>query len=631
MMKKVLLLPAFLVLLGLVAQAQITSFDTRMVPDTVKKDAAVIKRFESYHFEVTDIDRAILKHRKVLTVLNDYGESSLSFVQYNNKFFTLDEADVKLYDANGKLISKYRKKDMSTSAYGEGLVDDGKYNYLVLSTSTYPVTVEIEYTRIYKGTLFYPEFTIQGYYEGVEKAEYTAKVPKELGLRYQPKNIKISPSVSEEGKYTIYKWQVENLPPISYESGSIGSGNYARVIMAPNRFKMDNFEGDMSSWKSFGNWYRALIKGADALSDERKQFFADMVKDAPTEKEKVKKIYSYLQNNFRYVSIQLGIGGFKPFPADFTDKRKYGDCKGLSNYTQAALASVGIRSHQALIYRDEAVLGAEEDFPCNQFNHAILMVPIGKDSIWLECTSKTLDFGSLDNTTRDRHALVVTEAGGVLLKTPVTSHAHNSFSTSVKVELAEDGSALTENMIVPTGHYKELMYDLRNEKKDVIKHYIVDNWGLKQPDDFEINYKGEAENFHAVLRTDVEKVPEFVAGSKMFLAPRMHKLWTKKLPASTNRQHDYVFRFPCEVTDTTFFMLPSGYVKDALPKEKSLDCGYASFTTKYWFDEEKKALVSVGKLVLRKNRIPSADYQKVKAFFDEVMMDDNQRIVIKKG
>jgi hypothetical protein len=55
------------------------------------------------------------------------------------------------------------------------------------------------------------------------------------------------------------------------------------------------------------------------LAEDRKTFFKELVKNAVSDSEKTKIIYNYLQKNFRCVSIQLGIGGFKPFPALFTD------------------------------------------------------------------------------------------------------------------------------------------------------------------------------------------------------------------------------------------------------------------------------------------------------------------------
>ena len=70
-----------------------------------------------------------------------------------------------------------------------------------------------------------------------------------------------------------------------------------------------------------------------------------MVKNATTDREKAAILYNYMQNNMRYVSIQLGIGGLRPFPASFVDDKKYGDCKALSNYLKSALDAVGVKSN----------------------------------------------------------------------------------------------------------------------------------------------------------------------------------------------------------------------------------------------------------------------------------------------
>ena len=42
----------------------------------------------------------------------------------------------------------------------------------------------------------------------------------------------------------------------------------------------------------------------------------------------------------------------------------------------------------------------------------------------------------------------------------------------------------------------------------------------------------------------LEKVPDFMAGSKMFIKPRMYQIWSESLPPATKRVNDYIFESP---------------------------------------------------------------------------------------
>src|SRR5687768_502012 len=96
-----------------------------------------------------------------------------------------------------------------------------------------------------------------------------------------------------------------------------------------------------------------------------------------------------------------------------------------------------------------------------------------------------------------------------------------------------------------------------------------------------------------VMKMSLEKMPEFTAGSKMFLASRLYKLWPKKLPASEKRKNDFYFLQPFIQTDTTIYILPEGYNVDALPARKKSTSEFADFTSEHWYDEQRKAVVAV--------------------------------------
>ncbi len=605
-----------------------SQYSASSIPDSLKEDAAVVKRLEEVTFHVKDVDNATLNMHKVFTVMNEKGRSKLFFYLTTSKALKIDEVDIRVYDADGIPIAKYKKRDLSKQAYQGGLVVDGMYHWLTIPFNSYPVTVEINYETVYSNSLNYPRYDIQEAKESVESSMFKVIVPFDLDLRYMEQKVHLTPVISEEGNNKTYTWRTKGLKALKRdENGAVASTADPAIIIAPNKFRCFNTFGDMSSWKTFGKWAYDLQTGLHDLSPERQAFFAELVKGAKNDREKVALIYEYLQKNFRYVSIQLGIGGYKPFPAKFTDEKKYGDCKGLSFFMNAALKSVGVKSYTALInsqYNDEPVI---EKFPHNEFNHMILCVPQAKDTIWLECTSNSIDFAHLSESTENRYALLLTEQGGVLAATPKSRAAFNAVTSSTIISLNEDGSGKVSSNFANGGVYKMIANEILESKKDEQKVMLVEYLGFKQPDVFTVGGKNDALN----IELEIEKIPQFSTGSKMFINPRINPIWMSVLPKAEGRKEDYFFRYPFVKTDTTIYNLPADFIAESVPPARELTCDYGTFKTDYKYVKEKNQVVCIAKLELAQLRIPVAKYAEVKKFFDGVISENNQKLVIRKG
>ncbi|MGZ5252807.1 MAG: DUF3857 domain-containing protein [Flavitalea sp.] len=627
-MKRILFIAALLAVSGLHAQI---NYSMTGIAEFLKVNASTIKRYEKIQFEVSDIDKASMKVHKIVSVLGETGRRDLVFQEYTDQYQSVEDIEINLYDAEGKTQGKYRKKDIQSFAIGEGLISDGNLLYFNVPVTRYPVTVEYKYVTKMKGTLWYPSYDILVPGESVELSEFTAKIAKPLQLRFKLRNTDIKPEIKEDDKFKTFSWTAKNLGAIRYEEGSLNDRTkYPMVQLAPTQFKYDDFKGDLGSWSSYGKWYYQLYKDQDKLPIARINFFKELIKDAKTDKEKTALIYKYMQDNFRYVSIQLGIGGFKPFSASFTDEKKYGDCKALTNYMHSSLKSVGVKSYVATINAGENKGNMDFDFPVKSENHVILCVPFPKDTVWLECTSKTNDFGVLGAFTENRNAMLLTETGGVLVSTPKSKAEDNLYACNTEIKLQPDASGTINQQIHTNGEYLQIMQYLMNEKNEKLKEFAVFNMELKQPDAMVMAPKVPGNAKHYQLEASYDKIPEFVAGSKMFLAPRIYKFWSKKLPKAENRKMDYYFDHPFILSDTTRFIIPKEFKVDALPKSKSIECEYASFTSSYVFDEANSAIISTAKLVLKQHQIPAQKYAAVKKFFDEVLAEDSQRVVVKK-
>jgi hypothetical protein len=614
-------------------KAQEIGFSYAALPDSLVRNTPVVKLEESITFSVSDFDEAEEAVHQVFLVTSAAGEALLTFNQYSNKFIILQDAEIKVYDGARKQTARYKKRDMFTTAVGEGLVEDGNVTFFKVTAPVYPMYLEYNYTLKYKGTLFYPSYNIQHAGESVLQSSFTAKVPSSVGLRYTSKNIAVNPQVTQQDKYDIYHWQTNHLKAFRFEEGAVNYATlYPKVILAPNKFKIYDTEGDLTTWQNFGKWEYGLIQQLDNVPEETRMFFAELTKTATSDREKIKRVYQYLQQDFRYVSIQLGIGGFKPLPASFTHKNKFGDCKGLSYYTYAVLKSLGIKSHVALINAGHNALPVDPAFPSNQFNHMILFVPLAKDSIWLECTSKTNDFGVLGTFTENRNALVITENGGLLLPTPQSKATDNTLDAFTTIAVEPSGSGIAQVSFNTTGEVKDVfLNNFLNEQSDEQKEFLLKYLKFRHPDNVETIHKTAGLINKVQLKLSYTKLQEFAAGSKLFLPGSLHKSFVIDLPNTDLRRTDYFFNYPFLKRDTTVYMLPQNFEKDILPEAKKITSRFAQFEGNFWYNEKEHAIYCATALQLNQHRIPAQYFIEMKAFFEDVKKYCSSHIIVKKS
>ena len=619
--------------IALFSQAQVNIYSALTIPDSLKKDADMVMREENIKLSIKDKNTARYEVHKVFTLMNERAKKYLSFVQSSDKFHVLEDAEIKLYDLLGNKKNTWSKKEMNTGKYGDELVPEGKYTFFDVNVASYPVTVEFNYSIKFKGILGLPDYNMQSAWQSVQHSVFEVDVPSDLGVRYKLLNTNRKPEIISSGNKDIYRWELNNLAAFKLEKHSGPPDAYLpTVLLAPNKFQLDDYDGDMTSWKNYGIWINELYAKVSGLPEDKKIFYRDMVKNAATDKEKAAILYNYMQNNMRYVSIQLGIGGWRPFPASFVEEKKYGDCKALSNYLKSTLDAVGIKSNLIIIYRDYEPRMVDEKFPMNDFNHVILCIPQSADSIWLECTSTTLPFANLDETTLSRKAVMVTDNGGVLVNTPVSSYKNNTESINTVIEVNEEGGAKINALYSLKGNGRDnlLMYyqDLKEDEK---KNYFITGKRWKQPDVFDIKTSPNKENPYVItIKMDYEKIYSFNAGSKLFFEPRLYPIFDEDIPENEKRIRDYYFTIPYQSADTTVYKFPAGYTLETMPKNKSVIQPFAQYTCNYTWDATTHTLSSFALLQIKERVIKAADYLKLVDFKKQVMADVNEKIVMKK-
>lgn len=362
-----------------------------------------------------------------------------------------------------KTIQKARLKDMSDIAqYSQtNIFDDNRIKYFEPTSYSFPVNIQIKYETRTKTNFVLPTWVVvPSYNQQVEVSTFEVSYPENLGIKFKELNLSGSKSEGLElGRKTI-TW-TENSPPV--QGKDFEKEDDHRLLLAPVNFGLSGYHGKMEDWSGLAAWQYELNKGRNTLPDDFQAKIRAMTANKETDYEKVSVLYDYLQKNFRYVSIQLGIGGWQTMEAKEVVNSGFGDCKGLTNLMKSMLEIVGIPSNYTLVYAGSDADDIETDLPSNQFNHVILQVPTGNEPIWLECTSSTLPPGYLGDFTSDRHVLVVKENGGYLTKTPAyKEESWNKSSSKTILFIENEGNARISSVVNSVGNLAVELQDVKS-------------------------------------------------------------------------------------------------------------------------------------------------------------------------
>ncbi|WP_439695350.1 DUF3857 domain-containing protein [Mucilaginibacter sp. AW1-7] len=604
------------------------------IPDSLKEDANAVVRYSSDEVIVKSLGHMVKKHHSIIAVLNEKGDDNAALVLgYDKKFTSIDDVQMMVYNAAGVQVKKYRKSDFYDHAAVDGIsiVTDDRVLIKEHAIASYPATIEITYEKDMNSYLDLNEWNIEGSERSVQFAEYKISVNPALGFRYMNKHTQIVPEKSKDGELDKYTWHVTNLKAIKPEDEALSWLVLPKILFATNAFQFAGLPGDISSWESYGKWQLALNADVCTLSPERADAIKKMTADIKTDKEKVKFLYEYMQQNMRYVSIQLGIGGLKPFPATFVDQKKYGDCKALSNYMYALLKAVNIPSYYTIINAGTNEEPAEPSFPSDPFNHVILCVPLKSDTTWLECTSMTQPFGKLGTFTENRNALIITETGGKLVCTPKSKDTDNQFNSEAHLVLDADGGAKAQIKILSTGDYRDGYIGLSSLKTDEQKQRMIRRLNMKQPSVFEFKPSVDKDGVKEInIELEYDKFVDMASGDKQFYRPRVFDLWQLTVPVVDKRKYDYYFDNPMLKTCVTTIDLPSGFEVETLPASQSLKFSYGTYDVKYTYDAAKNQVVNTTKFDLTKQGIPASKYNEMQAYFDAIAKAQNKKLVIRR-
>ena len=618
-------------LIGSLCNAGDPKYPVSAIPAALTKEVNAVVREDKMSFKIISQHSAILHTYFAISIFSDLAKQKASMYVSYDKLSKVTSFTGSVYDAKGELIKKLKKDDVKDHSGYDGLYSDNRVKWADLSQTSYPYTVVFEYEKEYRFLYFIDGSSIVSDEKiAVEYASYQLIYPANLEPRYHVQNINTQPSKGRtEDGFQFTLWEFKNILPLQFEPFSFSYNTIPMIMAAPSKFEFEGYIGTMNTWDEFGRWIGILNKGRNILPEETKQKIKELTRGLKTNEEKAKAVYEFVQNRTRYVSIQLGIGGFQPFEASVVDKTGYGDCKALSNYTLSLLEVAGIKGNYALIRAGKDVPEMITDFPSSQFNHAVTFVPNGSDTLWLECTSQTNPFGYAGTFTGDRKALAITENGAKIVKTPRYSATDNVQSRTANVYVQTDGNAKANVKTTYAGLQYEndyLNFVLGNQADDQ-KKWIQNNTSIPSFDinSFSItNKKDKVPSAKVNLQLTLNRLAT-VSGKRLFLTPNLMNRSTFIPEKVENRKTPVELKIPYTDFDTIQYHLPEELYPEYIPEPIKFDSRFGEYEAR--FEHQQGTLMYTRKMRMKQGQFPAGSYAELIDFYRKINKADHIKLI----
>jgi len=402
-----------------------------------------------------------------------------------------------------------------------------------------------------------------------------------------------------------------------------------------------------------GSWYEQLSgpqRVPDVSVSDKARALAAGAADTLA---KIRALARFVQEDIRYVSIQIGIGGFRPHPASSILANRYGDCKDKATLLEAMLKAVGIDSHPIIVHTDRGTVNMQSPVSLYSFNHVILAIRLpddvpdeGLDSLIrhprlgrllvFDPTMPTTPLGRLPYYLQDNTALLVAGGSGELVLLPRPGPEGNLLDRKGTLALTADGSLAGEILETRRGSSADsLRYRMQAstdaERRKYLETFLSRFLASFSLQSYEIRNLEDAQGDLVISYRFIAPSYAKRAGGYLVVRPRVVGIKAIDLAGGKKKPR----RYPIDLETTSLardeftLELPEGYAVEALPDPVVLEAGFAIYKSQT--EASGRTLVYRREFRLLEPLLPASRFDEALKFYLAVGAEEQQSLLLKTG
>jgi transglutaminase-like putative cysteine protease len=452
----------------------------------------------------------------------------------------------------------------------------------------------------------------------------------------------VEPAVSG----TSYSWQLTALPPIEEEPASPTWSNLAPRI-AISYFPTEGTRAPamrgFDNWTEVSRWYSGLSDPQAVPDDAVTAKARELTAAAKTELDKIRAIGKFVQN-IQYISIQIGVGRWRPHAASQVFAKSYGDCKDKANLMRAMLKSLNIESYPVLIFAGDPTYVRDTWPSPRQFNHCIVAVRVNDATqagtvithpklgrlLIFDATDDDTPVGDLPDHEQGSFALVAAGDSGSLERMPIVPPEANALERQVDAVIDNHGglTASIRESAVGTwaiSYRREYRHESRPDYLKLVERWITRAATAARVNRIEPRDDDVAGRFKLEVDFDAAGYGQLMQERLLVFKPVI--VSRREALALTDAKRKYpVILESHTFTETVHVKLPTGFEVDEMPDPVKLETPFGTYATTY--EVKDGQLVFTRKLLQKAVTIPVDQYNSVRTFFEKIRAAEQAPVVL---
>jgi transglutaminase-like putative cysteine protease len=478
----------------------------------------------------------------------------------------------------------------------------------------------------------------------VVSSELEVVAPKYVKMGFMVKGDDttfIKRSIEEKDGNIIYRFSSTDVPAEKKYEGVPSSLHYKlHIIPYIISYRLTGAKRDslMAGSTDVHSMYQyRLVKGLNTKTDSLLNAkTAELTRNTYSDLEKVRRIYEWVQNSFRYENIFLDDReGIVPNPADTVCKRMYGDCKDMSSILMAMCSKAGVNAYFVDIGTDNKPYSHEEMQSSYLYDHMICAVKLDGEWVFLDGTTNVLPLGANRVDLQGKEALImIDDKNHKVVKVPEAPSSQNVITDNTVMNLTyNDISGTTYQHF--TGYTawnnaEVLAYKNRKEEKDefarslamrgnpnfVVSHYDI-NASKSGNKDLSMSTNYTMKNYVQRVKKDV------------FMNMNVKTTFSENQVNDLNRKIPVYLEYKRIIKETVTLNVPKGHRVTYLPKPaKGGVDGLWSYNISYKADTKNNTVTLTKEYELKTMSIKPEQFAANNKLVDELNQQYKETVVL---